>query len=295
VSRGAPRVLLGLFVLVQAVFLVAYNAVDMKDEAHDYLEKSRKKYREKPNHEGGWAWGLIKRSPQAEALVAPWLDAEKGKARDETTIGAIYVWVGKRTTWWARKLKQEQGWSLFAPDVVDWTCFPSLELRWEGPLGSRRDPVILASENEPPDKSRFLRLGRFRLRRYEALFDVRPIEPEEGADLSPEQKDELGDRMASMVRKRDDNILAYMRWRLRRYQDEHPDVPEPTAVILHTRGWFIPKPPKEPDWKWRFPGWRFAGDYPVARWQPRKEPDTSRHLPLEVYVPRHNYFKTLDK
>jgi hypothetical protein len=77
-----------------------------------------------------------------------------------------------------------------------------------------------------------------------------------------------------------------MRWRFRRYQDEHPNVPEPTDVILHTRGWFIPKPPEDASWTWHFTGWRFAGDYPVARWKP-----DGKSSSLEVYVPRHHDWK----
>src|SRR5579863_9478019 len=112
VSRLAPRVLLGLFVLEQAVFLVVSNAVDMKDETHEYVKKSREKY-QTGDHKGGWLWGLIQRWPPVEEKVTAWVKAEKGKKRDETAIGAVYVWVGKRTTWWVRKAKQKQGWSLF--------------------------------------------------------------------------------------------------------------------------------------------------------------------------------------
>src|SRR5262245_58966125 len=85
--RFAARALLGLFVLFQAVFIVAYNVVDMKDEARDYLRKSRT--------EGRWAWALLSRWPAAGGAAEEWLDPPRDKKREETAIGAAYERVGK--------------------------------------------------------------------------------------------------------------------------------------------------------------------------------------------------------
>src|SRR5207244_1249452 len=95
---------------------------------------------------------------------------------------------------------QSQGWCLFAPGVGNQCVFPALELRWDedphnAPPVARqlavlaaRDPLQgaalaaalkrppktmalppeeLHSANEPADPDHFLRVGNFRLRRYE--------------------------------------------------------------------------------------------------------------------------------
>lgn len=272
------RALLGLFILGQAAFLVLANVLDMESVTRDYLTRSRA--------ENGSAWTLIEHSEPAEQAVAEWLKPSGDKKRSETTIGAIYEAVGKPVQWWARTARQEQGWSLFAPDTLDWCCFPSVELRWDRAPEGTRPPVVLPSANEPPDKHRFFRLGRFRLRRFEMLLDVEPMRDR---NLTPEQADTLGDLMKELVRKKDDYILAYLRWRWRLYREEHPGVPAPTQIILHTRGWIIPAPPGEKPWDWQF-----VGDYPVARWQPGKELG-DEYYPLEVYVPRFRHFTKLEK
>jgi hypothetical protein len=233
----------------QALFIVAVNVVDMQEAAQDYLRKARKT--------NGWLWWLVT-NPGTRDAVEEWLDPPGTKTEEETQIGRFYEQLGKVTEWWGRRAGQEQGWSLFAPDVVDWTSFPLVELRWdtdEAPGKAVYPPVRLLSENEPRDRRRFVRIGKFRLRKYESNFEM---------DLRPDDRDtDRDDQIDRKVHKNYATIRAYLRFRLRQYQRDHPDVPAPTQVILRVHTWTIPKPPAKKPWDWQD-----EVETPVARWRP---------------------------
>src|SRR5262249_34802300 len=69
-----------------------------------------------------------------------------------------------------------QNWRLFSPFVSDGSTLLSVELRWDDlPPGAAaipgtRAPVVLLSANEPENLERYVRLGPWRLRRYESYF-----------------------------------------------------------------------------------------------------------------------------
>jgi hypothetical protein len=156
---------------------------------------------------------------------------------------------------WADLTGQPQSWSLFAPNVTDYLPFVEVELRW----GGGRPAVLLLSENEPADRDRFFRLGRFRLRRYESSVDVSPLP---GRPFDPAGED-WRDQVAAAVANRWPHLLAYLRWRLEGFARDRPDLPRPGEVILCVHLFRIPGPPGPRPWDWED-----LGRHPVARWRP---------------------------
>jgi hypothetical protein len=152
----------------------------------------------------------------------------------------------------------------------------------------RGDPqlsIFLRSDNEPPNIHRFFRVGKFRLRRFEASIDV-PLTNErvEADEVADSWRESIEDK----VREEGKAIEAYLRWRLRRFQEEYPFLPTPKQVILWVRVYRVPKPnlPPEP-WNWLGPE-----QTPVARWQPGVRWQAG-HLPVEMYNPVVPRFESL--
>lgn len=266
VLRFAARALLGLFVLGQALFLVAVNVVDMKEAARDSLTESRKNE--------SWLWTALTCVPPVRETFTEWLDPPGAMTKEETKIGRLYAWLGERTDWWGRRAGQEQGWSLFAPDVVDWTSFPAVELRWDedaAPGKAAHAPVRLLSENEPSNRRRFVRIGKFRLRKFESNFEMDLRSGVSAADLES--------HIERKVDRKRDEILVYLRLRWRQYSRAHPDAPTPAQVILHVHCWTIPEPPGNRPWDWTD-----RVETPVARWRPgrgRKAETLERYVVTE--------------
>jgi hypothetical protein len=144
----------------------------------------------------------------------------------------------------------------------------------------RNDPhlsILLYSENEPKDIRRFFRVGKFRIRRFEASIDLSLTS--EGKPMG-EIVDSWREAIENKVREDGKAIEAYLRWRLRRFQEEHPDLPVPKQVILWVRVYRVPPPDSRPEpWNWLGPE-----QTPVARWQPAAH-WRSRHLAVEMYNP----------
>jgi len=239
--RLAARVLLGLFVLWQMVFLPAYNALDRAEAIRKDLAEERDR--------DGRLWRLVRRVPGLEPLVEEWLN-KGANHEDKGTIGNLLRKPRRVVQWWAEKTGQEQGWGLFAPDVVGYSAFPSLELRWDDPeqRHASHEPVVLSSDNLPRDRRRYLRFGGFRLRRIDSRFEVNTTK------LSEQQ-------IIEMVSEDYTTVLAFMRWRLARFQREHPDLPSPVQIILRVQTFGIPDPPGPRPWDW------VENDpLPLARW-----------------------------
>jgi hypothetical protein len=190
------------------------------------------------------------------------------------------------TRHWAQLTGQPQDWSLFAPDVPPDTVFPEVELRWDkGPHGLPLSPDLLYSENEPTHLTRYVRVGRFRLRRYEAaltlILKAHPGETEE------ETKERWQGRIEAFLRRDWDAVRAYLRWRAEAYRARNPEAAPPTELILHMRRYVPPDPGEPGPFEWH-------GPYvvPVARWRPGDD-QRAEYIPVEMYDPVTGSFRRL--
>jgi hypothetical protein len=122
-------------------------------------------------------------------------------------------------------------------------------------------PDWFPSDNLPDDIERFVRLGNFRLRRYEGSV---------GVSLR-------ADGTAAFVAQEWDVIQAYLRWRLQAYLARHPDRPCPRQVILYRYHYDIPEPGSDGPFAWDGPE-----NVPVARWRPAA-PGYFSYYPVEAY------------
>jgi hypothetical protein len=306
-SPTTAQVILGLFVVGQLLFLLAANFLGMAEKARPYLK-------DRPPAEPSDAFEerLLQAGRTAAARVAPGWTHEEGHLYD-----AMEVITGL-TNRWSQVTGQPQDWSLFAPTVYRVTTFVAVQFRWDtdpvperdvvaliAPLAARDPagvvvfcgvsprsytaslpPRLLLSDNEPDDIRSFVRLGRFRLRRYESNLDLtlscRDDKVGEG------HLDAWRERIAGKVRGDAAALLAYMHWRLRVFQERNPDTPPPRQVVLIVRVYRIPSP-EEPTTSafWPRPEQR-----PLARWQPAREED-DRYLPIEMYNPVVERFEPL--
>ncbi len=304
------RVALGLFVIAQAAFVLLYNVFDFFKTARETLKDQKlaveKRLRDEELNEeerkhSGRNYTLLHHIPGVGRLVDDWIDRD-----EESALGQWKKKWSQKTEWWAIKTGQEQGWRLFAPDTVRWTSFVAVEFRWDDDveaLGDRlegkavvalgggqllplldaspeptADPVVVLSDNEPPDVNRFLRLGKLRLRRYESAFEMN-LQPNGEAPETYHARYESDIQriiLGTSDRGQREELFLYLRWKLKTFRRQHPDLPEPRQVILrmHTRG--IPAPPGPRPW-----AWTQLSDEPVVRWRP------ARHQPgsdaLELY------------
>jgi len=145
--------------------------------------------------------------------------------------------------------------------------------------------VVLLSANEPADVRRYVKFGRFRLRRFESCIDVSLASPDKEPDAVVDSwRENIEDR----VRDRWRLIEAYLQWQLRRWSQKHPDLPQPKQVILWVRLYRVPPPEDAPSpWTWQGPEW-----HPVARWQPDAEWQPGL-LPVEMFNPVVDRFETV--
>src|SRR5262245_22948452 len=181
ILRWPFRVLLGLYVVGQLAFLVVGNLSPVAQHFQEYYKKK----------------------PVVEAWAPEW-------PREE---GTTYKYVGKSelvTRRYGELVCQPQNWSLFAPTVWGVVPFPAVEFRWQD--GKPPPPGYRRSDNEPEDVNAFLKVGKFRLRRYEGGFAL------VGLYLTPEQSlDDVAVSWQTRIRKqvRDEwrAIRAYMQWR----------------------------------------------------------------------------------
>jgi hypothetical protein len=257
---GTPstlQVLLGLFIVWQIIYGVVGNLLNVADESRSTLAAPEGE----PAH------------VQKTAEVVEWL--APGWARKEGHVHDAAEVVAGLTRRWGQVTGQVQGWSLFAPSVGRHNTFVAVELRWDD--GSPLE--LLLSDNEPADPNHFFRLGDFRLRKYESHIDV----------ILTLHDDELTEAAAGRWRRLIEDkmdtdakdMLAYLQWRWRRFQQAHPDRPTPSQVIFYVRRFSIP-PPEQVPWRWDTSNYQMFDMQPLARWQPGADrgPDYS---PLEMY------------
>src|SRR5262245_25331388 len=199
---STAQVALGLFIVGQLAFLGAFNLLSFLDSARPKLKDRR----------------LV------ETLVPGWTD-QHGHAHD-----AVQVVTGLANRW-EQLTGQPQDWSLFAPNVDDKIPFLAVKLRWDDkPHDAPGEVELLRSENEPADVNHFFRLGRFRLRRYEASLDIGLHLPE--GKSADDMSDQWRQRVEKHVRQKWREIHAYLRLRVRSFLHDYPDLPRPRQAIL---------------------------------------------------------------
>lgn len=256
-------VLLGLFVVLQLLFLIVHNCFTVLQDARP---------------------GMPSEVRQAVAQIAPDWPDRKGHVWDfmegSTTL----------THRWSQATLQLQTWSLFAPNVGKDCVFPALLLSDDeppdAPVRSTGSPAdfevrgrIVLSDNEPPDLKSYVRWGNFRLRRFEnnLVVYLTPLDDEK----PPEMAERFRDRIKKFVSDQAELLLAYLRWRL------GPSTPmPPRQVILLMRHYPLQGPDAGADF--------FAGPYtmPVARWRPGPSERPARQL-LEYFNPVTQRFESL--
>jgi hypothetical protein len=311
------RILLGLFILWQLVFLICSNLLSL-------LPSVRELWRDKSS---------------VEAVAPDWLHDKGRVANTERTLLGM-------TTRWAEVTGQPQNWSLFAPNVTSIVPFVAVEFCWEEDPSSVRSlsrrltllasrhgldeaavaaclwhgdrshtqevehrlselliarsspsppanpwrtkassAIVVLSDNEPPDLRHFIRFGRFRLRRYESNIDVSLASPDKDPGAVVDGwRETIEDRVRSHWRL----MEGYLQWRLRHWSQTHPELPPPKQVILWVRIFRVPSPEGTASrWSWEGPEW-----HPLARWQLDAE-WMPGHLPVEMFNPVVGRFESL--
>ena len=71
--------------------------------------------------------------------------------------------------------------------------------------------------------------------------------------------------------------MVFFRYKLRKFQDEHPDWPTPTQIVLWSHTWGIPGPDQRP-WDWME-----ESNERIVRWRPRRFPKATGES-LEIYL-----------
>lgn len=233
-AAGPREVVLGLFVVGQLAFLVLSNTL-------------------------GWLIPASRAAPDevkaAVDFVAPGWSDERGHAWD------LMIRTYRTTRRWEEATGQLQEWSLFSPNVSRDSGFPAVVLRWDDePWGAPGRTELLLSDNEPADIGRYFRVGYFRHRRVEnAAIAYLTDDPDE----TPAERDERREQAIERhIRDNGPTIRAFLRWRLDRYQEHHPDSEPPTQVILVERIYRM-VPAEEGRIAWSGPH-----TTPLARWRP---------------------------
>jgi hypothetical protein len=288
---SSRQVFLGVFIVGQILFLISSNFIG-------FLKDNRAE--------------LGKPTKRAVEAVAPGWTEKTGH------LWHLMEHVAQTDKMWAQATGQFQIWSLFAPTIGRECVFPALELRWDdeatsaaalarplsllaaaGPLeaaclGEATDmaanmplgPELARCENEPADLDRFLRIGNFRMRRYEnnLVITLRPYE-----DETPEETNKRwSESIRSHVADYSDILQGYLRWRVAAAMEKWPGRERPRQVTLVLRRFHINDYEKSP------PYWSGPHTVPLARWQPAATWD-AQHQPLEWYDPVSGRFKGLSK
>ncbi len=281
------RVLLGLFILGQLIFLLIANVAGMIDSAR----------RE----------GIGPPLKPVLGQAAPGFLEEKGH------LWEFFQFAHRTAEGWQQLTGQYQTWSLFTAPISRDITFPAVALRWDedrpdaveragavgllaaaGPAGwlpswvatqrlaAPAAPVhkeeLLLSDNEPRDWRQFFRAGQFRLRRLETTIVVDLIGTEH----------ERAEQIRSLLRDYGALTLAYLRWRVDEYQSRHADRPAPRQVILSMRRYRVHEVGDVADG--RQP--RIEGPlvHAAVRWRPHAI-WTAGQGPLEMFNPESACFE----
>jgi hypothetical protein len=285
----APRILLGVFILGQLVFLFATNFLGFAQEYKDHIPE-------------GWQAPIER--------IAPGFTRQEGHAWELTQT------LSRLTEMWDHITLQPQQWMLFAPNIGRDCTFPALELRWDEPsepavaigrglhllaagtplaavgllgLTGNQDmpqaPELWLSDNEPEDIDRFFRIGNFRLRRFESTLALDLVPDDDPQETAEHWRGKIEDYLKSQTEGM--LVLPYMKWRLEQIQGKSPARQQPRQVILLMRRYRINEPGETPHWQG-------PHTVPVARWQPGIG-DNADFLPLEMYNPVTKRFESVPK
>lgn len=282
------QVMLGVFIAGQVLFLLVSNGLKFVQHVRSELgtDASQLAHRLAPDfpNQRGHASGLVETLEQSTRL-------------------------------WGQASGQAQDWSLFAPTIGRQCVFLALQLKWEeepasAPALAQQLAVLAAgdpwqvaalelcqepqemawapetflSPNEPADLEHYLRIGFFRLRRYEnnLVLYLRPYEGE----TEEEKVQRWRTRIQGHVSEYGGMLHAYARWRLPQAMASLPGRSEPRQVILLLRRFQIQEPDQAP------PFWVGPDVVPLARWQPGVRPDEAHQL-LEYWDPVSRRFQRM--
>jgi hypothetical protein len=289
-ANTGARVLLGLFILGQLLFLTVNNFQKYFNDERKHPPKEQ--------------------SP-VEPVVPGW--AERRGQVDEL-LQALY----EISRYYAQATGQLQNWRLFSPNVCSHVPFAAVELRWDdAPRGepaavrplavlAAADPLqgaalcaavtrtapprparLLLSDNEPADLGRYFRVHNYRLRCFESsvCLELSPYDEETERETMERWRKEIHDHLVDYGA----SVHTYLRRAVREYQRAYPDAPPPRQVILLMRRYRISAPDEEASSYWHGP---FVE--PVARWRPHvTRPD--RYSPVEAYNPVTRQFEDMLK
>jgi hypothetical protein len=254
------QVLLGLFVTWQLIFLLAANLLSF------------------------FPYGEPQEGELSDSRRRPAMADSNGPVQD--AINGVTA-ITRRWEYWTG---QVQVWSLFAPTFPTQASFPVVELRWqdedrlgsalahslsplatggilEGPAlwaAAQQDqtlpPVRLRSVFEPEDRHEYFRPpGSFdRFFHYEMRLGLILLP---WGEIPVENcPDEWRRAIEDRVRRQRRSLRAYLQWRVRQFQQEHPELPPPKQAVLSMRLYRTPLPGHP--WVWQTPL-----EQPLARWR----------------------------
>ncbi len=230
-SPSGKQILLGIFILWQMAFLVICNVVGALRQTNDEL----------PPEFG----------PAVETIAPGWPEGEGHVWEMQERIGDI-------SDFYRQLTGQPQNWGLFAPNVTRGGSFPAIKLRFDD-----KATESLLSHNEPEDYERYLRVGDFRMRRLEETLTLDLVEEDDVAAGSVDEQRRTSIR--DYVRDYRANIRAFLRWKLKAWQQNNEHRDEPVAVELWLRSYRIRPPGDGPS------PWRSLPPFCVARWKPRDD------------------------
>jgi hypothetical protein len=146
--------------------------------------------------------------------------------------------------------------------------------------------ILVPSSKEPADLEHYLRIGDFRMRRYEnnLVITLKPYENETPSETNERWRDKIRAHLTDYA----EIILGYLRWRVRRDTARWPGREQPRQVILVLRRYHIN------DYEDTPPLWKGPYAVPIARWQPAVTWD-SAHQRVEWHDPVSKRFKSLRK
>ncbi len=286
-SRPWLRLLVGVFIVWQLIYLVLSNVLSLQPQIRHFLDKP----------------GASPKAKRVAAVVdnlAPgWLQGEGHSTNLATGLKSV-------TDFWSHVSGQRQKWSMYAPKTAHCSVFPVVEFHvpakdapgmtsyctsliatsplaavvvaeaWQS--GSWEQVYQVASENEPVDIHQFTRWGECRTNRVEIFVKIHMPYLEDRPEAV--RKEVVRRLLRRVLSQNPAFVKTYLKWHMRKFAGKHPDLPPPTKVTLLQHEYRI-TPPEESGKTWRGPS-RLS----LARWRPGSDM-------LQVYNPWTDGFEPL--
>jgi hypothetical protein len=237
-ARRAAAVVVGLFAIWQLVYLPAANLIDLV-----------------PRRTGP----LLEPIPDMHQEVGTFTEFEPLQRAADCT--------GDVLDFWSELSGQEQGWSLFAPKMPEYSVFPAAELEFaDGTTETLLSPYEPSDRIHPAARLPLVDNRPFNVE-AQLMYPVWIAPPEDVAALywPPRvmaQLPEVYRTLPETARVWRGVIQAWLSWRMEAYMVVHPERGRPIRVVLKHR--FVPSPkPGEPA-GWMSP----TRERPFARWHP---------------------------